>query len=99
MYYRIQPLDLRFTLKRLHNFELMLAWDWNQEGYAVVQEYDRYVGAARKTLGNEFYRLNQSGRWRTERVQRGSRWAGWRKNERWLFLKNERDLTLLLLAV
>lgn len=102
--YSLKTLDYRYRLKKVHGFSLVLTWNLNLDSdnnYSFSNQAGHFIKCAREHLGPEFWESTwaKQNRWKSETVRRGRGWLSWTHYERRLYLKEERDLTLLLLVV
>lgn len=102
--YSLKTLDYRYRLKKVYDFNLVLTWNLNldsQGNYNYSNQASRFIECAREHIGPEFWESSwgRNGRWKSEIVRKGTGWVSWSRYERRLYLKSERDLTLLLLVV
>jgi hypothetical protein len=102
--YRTVRLDRRYRMHRA-GFELMLMWSWPASSNAFEpghpwQEKTRYERAAGSVLGDRYYRYgNPEGTWSSQYRRYTSKNSIQETVEERLFLRSERHLTLLQLAV
>jgi len=102
--YSTVRLDRRYTMHRA-GFELMLIWSWpaSSNRFSIDhpwQEQRRYEQAAQRTLGAAYYQYaNPRGTWSSQYRRRTSKNSIQETVEERLFLRSERHLTLLQLAV
>lgn len=102
-YTRIK-LDRRFNLHRKHQFAVMLEWQWDYtlqwvygRDQLIYNEFRQYVGAAERALGQKHFEYaNPGGRW-DETLQNNNMIRSGKKGR--LFIRSEKNLTLLQLAV
>jgi hypothetical protein len=101
--YKTVRLDRRFKLQR-SGFDLMLVWSWPASSNEFSAghpwgEYRRYMGVAEKRLGLAYYEsINKSGNWKPERKYRNVQ-GGRDIIEERIYIRSEKHLTLLQLAV
>ena len=101
--YKTVRLDRRFKLQR-SGFDLMLVWSWPASSNEFTKghpwgEYRRYMGVAEKRLGLAYYEsINKSGNWKPERKYRNVQ-GGRDIIEERIYIRSEKHLTLLQLAV
>ena len=103
-YHSVRKLDRRFNLHRKHQFAVLLEWEWEAtrewilgRDQSIYREFRQYVRAAERAFGTQYFEYaNPGGRWdettnyhKTRRAYKTGR----------LFIRSEKNLTLLQLAV
>jgi hypothetical protein len=102
--YTMHQLDRRFKMHRA-GFNLMLVWSWPASSNELVvdhpwREYRHYHNIAEKRLGLAYYEsINKSGNWKSERKYCNGRAGGRPIIEERIYIRSEKYLTLLQLAI
>jgi hypothetical protein len=102
-YYRITKIDLTHRMKHWYGFDIALIWDWDDnhiDWYSFNDEFDHLERVCRTLWGAPFKKVtDRNQHWCKEITRWGRKADTYRVNEKRLYLRSDKHLTLLYLSL